>query len=190
MIDRKDRMPAGFEHPVKLPENRFPLLEVIHAKGADHQVRPAVFQDVRRHFEIGIQDFRLIAQPLPRQPDHLVIGIDGDHLCPSLCQPLGVHAWPAASIQGAQAANSGQQRERRGALEIGVVRLGVHLGGISCWRKMEIIHEYASLQLDPPQRAKLESLRAQHFLGRLKSTETEPDGTIRENLFHLNINNL
>jgi predicted ATPase/DNA-binding XRE family transcriptional regulator len=64
------------------------------------------------------------------------------------------------------------------------------LGGVPCWRMLEIIHEYASLQLGALQRSELESLRARHFLSRLVSMEKESDGTVLENFFRLSINNL
>jgi predicted ATPase len=64
------------------------------------------------------------------------------------------------------------------------------LGGMPCWRMLEIIREYAGLQLSLPQQAELESLRAQYYLTRLRSIETEPDGGIRETFFQLNINNI
>jgi predicted ATPase/DNA-binding XRE family transcriptional regulator len=65
-----------------------------------------------------------------------------------------------------------------------------NLGSMPCWRMLEIIREYAGLQLSLLQRAELESLRAQYYLTRLRSMETEPDGIMRENFFLLNINNL
>jgi len=65
-----------------------------------------------------------------------------------------------------------------------------NLGGMPCWRMLEIIREFAGLQLSLPQRAELESLRAQYYLTRLRSMETEPDGGIRETFFQLNINNI
>lgn len=63
-------------------------------------------------------------------------------------------------------------------------------GGKPCWRMLEIIHEFANLQLGRIQRAELESLRAQYFLGCLRLIDQEHDGIVRESFFHVNFNNL
>lgn len=63
-------------------------------------------------------------------------------------------------------------------------------GDLPRWRMLEIIHEYSSLQLDPPQRQRLEQRRAGYFLDCLHSLEREPDPSIRETFFQLHLANL
>lgn len=38
------------------------------------------------------------------------------------------------------------------------------IGGVSCWRMLEVIHQYARMMLDPQRREQLEARRARYFL--------------------------
>ncbi len=38
------------------------------------------------------------------------------------------------------------------------------IGGVSCWRMLEVIHQYAGMLLDPRRREELEARRARYFL--------------------------
>lgn len=58
------------------------------------------------------------------------------------------------------------------------------------WRMLEIIREYASLQLNPAMLARLEERRALHYLSRLRSIQRGQDRSGRENFFLLHIENL
>jgi predicted ATPase len=64
------------------------------------------------------------------------------------------------------------------------------LGGVACWRMLEIIREYASLQLGVELLARLEARRVGYYLARLQDMAHDPDSGRREAFFRLHANNL
>ncbi len=65
-----------------------------------------------------------------------------------------------------------------------------YLGGVPCWRMLEIIHEYASLQLAAARRTELETLHAGYLLRRMQFLADEPDLESQANFFQIHTNNL
>jgi hypothetical protein len=104
-----------------------PVADVLQHQRREHQVDAAIREEVERPGEVRNAHFRASAGAPACVLHHARARVDRLHPRAVVEQPLGVRAWAAARVQHALAGDVGEERQRAGALVVGVVRLGVDL---------------------------------------------------------------